>query len=1175
MKPRNSGQSRPGQHRPALREALERRVLVLDGAMGTQIHAANLDLNRDYDGHENCVDIVSVTRPDVIQRIHETYLEAGCDVVETNTFGAMPHVLSEFGIEARCREINRTAAQVARAACAKLSTPDRPRFALGSMGPGTKLATLGHTSYDLLKGSYRDQARGLIEGGVDGFLIETCQDPLQIKAAINGILDARGEAELDLPIFVSVTMEVTGTMLVGTEMAAAIALLDPYPIDVLGINCATGPREMGEHVRLLGQTCRKRTLVYPNAGLPQLVDGKPFYPLTPEELADWLMRFVEEDGLNMVGGCCGTTPAHIAALARRLGTRDPKARKPAHVPSVSSIYSSVALRQDNSILFVGERSNANGSKAFREHLLSGNIDGMVAMGREQVREGSHVLDLCTAYVGRDEVADMSAAVKRYRADVAAPLMIDSTESPVLRAALALSGGRSIVNSINLEDGMERCETVLPLVKEFGAAVVALTIDEDGMAKKADDKLRIAKRLYRICTEEFALAPEDILFDVLTFTICTGNEEDRRLGLETLEGIRRVREELPGVGLLLGVSNISFGLNPAARHVLNSVFLHHATEAGLTAAILHAARIEPLHRIDARAREVAEDLIFDRRREGYDPLQEFLKLFEGVDVKKKAARKVPEDVLERLKWRIIEGEKPGLEDDLALAMKQKRPLEIINQDLLAGMATVGELFGKGEMQLPFVLQSAETMKAAVACLEPHMERVAGESRGKLVLATVRGDVHDIGKNLVDIILTNNGYTVYNIGIKQPIQHILDVAHEHQPHAIGMSGLLVKSTVIMKENLEEMNRRGVKTPVILGGAALTRAYVEDDCRRTYEGALYYAQDAFEGLDVMGRIVAGEARPAVKTARETAPEHRPDTQGNALKAAAKAAEAIATRSVPRASKAWSKLAELPRNIDYPVPPFFGPRIVENIALQSVMPYINETTLFQFQWGYRRKGKALAEYKRFVAENVRPIYHELAKTCAKEKILDCKAAYGYWPCVPEGDSVILLDPGHSGREVARFAFPRQQGKQQRCISDFFHVRDGKPDVIALQVVTVGQHASDVAREWFAANRYQDYLHLHGLSVEAAEGLSEYIHKQIRAELGIAGDDARDMAELFKQGYRGSRFSFGYPACPNMEDQAILLELLGAQKLGIAMSDEFQLHPEQSTSAIVCHHPSAKYFTI
>jgi 5-methyltetrahydrofolate--homocysteine methyltransferase len=800
---------------------------------------------------------------------------------------------------------------------------------------------------------------------------------------------------------------------------------------------------------------------------------------------------------------------------------------------------------------------------------------MVAMGREQVREGSHVLDLCTAYVGRDEVADMSAAVKRYRADVASPLMIDSTEAPVLRAALALSGGRSIVNSINLEDGMERCETVLPLVKEFGAAVVALTIDEDGMAKKAEDKLRIAKRLYRICTEEFGLAPEDILFDVLTFTICTGNEEDRRLGLETLEGIRRVREELPGVGLLLGVSNISFGLNPAARHVLNSVFLHHATEAGLTAAILHAARIEPLHRIDARAREVAEDLIFDRRREGYDPLQEFLKLFEGVDVKKKAARKVPEDVLERLKWRIIEGEKPGLEDDLAQAMQRKRPLEIINQDLLAGMATVGELFGKGEMQLPFVLQSAETMKAAVACLEPHMERVAGESRGKIVLATVRGDVHDIGKNLVDIILTNNGYTVYNIGIKQPIQHILDVAHEHQPHAIGMSGLLVKSTVIMKENLEEMNRRGVKTPVILGGAALTRAYVEDDCRRTYEGALYYAQDAFEGLDVMGRIVAGEARPAVKTARETAPEHRPDTQGNALKAAAKAAEAIATRSVPRASKAWSKLAELPRNIDYPVPPFFGPRIVENIALQSVMPYINETTLFQFQWGYRRKGKALAEYKRFVAEKVRPIYHELAKTCAKEKILDCKAAYGYWPCVPEGDSVILLDPQHSGREVARFTFPRQQGKQQRCISDFFHVHEGKPDVIALQVVTVGQHASDVAREWFAANRYQDYLHLHGLSVEAAEGLSEYIHKQIRAELGIAGDDARDMAELFKQGYRGSRFSFGYPACPNMEDQALLLDLLGAQRLGLTMSDEFQLHPEQSTSAIVCHHPSAKYFTI
>jgi len=1192
-----------------LRRALEERVLFLDGAMGTQIHAADLELERDYLGLENCPEIINATRPEVIQRIHESYLEVGCDLVETNTFGGMPHVLSEFGLADRCRELNRKAALAARAACERHSTDARPRFVLGSMGPGTKLATLGQISYETLKGSYGEQARGLLEGGVDGFLIETCQDPLQIKAALNAIVRAREEARSEAAIFVSVTMEVTGAMLVGTEMAAAIALLDPYPIDVLGINCATGPREMSEHVRLLGQTCRKRIGVYPNAGLPQLVDGKPFYPLTPEELADWLRRFVDEDGLNLVGGCCGTTPAHLAAVTRALGQREPKPRKPAHQPQVASIYSAVPLLQDNSVLFVGERSNANGSKAFREHMIQGSIEQMVQMGREQVREGSHVLDVCTAYVGRDEVADMNKVVTRYRADISAPLMIDSTEVPVLDSALQLCGGRSIINSVNLEDGLERCEKVLPLAREHGAAVVCLTIDEDGMAKTAQDKLRIARRLYEICTRDHGLRPEDLMFDVLTFTICTGNEDDRRLGLETLEGIRLVRQELPGVSTLLGLSNISFGLNPAARHVLNSVFLHHAREAGLTAAILHAARIEPLHRIDPRARQVAEDLIFDRRAPGYDPLQEFLKLFEGVSVKAKQQRDVPTDVYARLKWRIVEGEKPGLEDDLALAVKGKQPLEIINTDLLEGMAVVGDLFGRGEMQLPFVLQSAETMKAAVAWLEPLMERLDGDSRGKIVLATVRGDVHDIGKNLVDIILTNNGYTVFNLGIKQPIQHILEVAHEHRPHAIGMSGLLVKSTVIMRENLEEMNRRGIEIPVILGGAALTRAYVEADCRRIYNGPLYYAKDAFEGLDLMGRIVAGAPKPAVRTLpsaeaaqpelsvseqamledladefAETMPqdaatptEAEPATKVPALAAAvARAAPGCRTeRPAPREREARPGAGGLQRDFAYPQAPFLGARVIEAVNLQSVVPYINEITLFQFQWGYRRKGKPQAEYKKLIDERVRPIFMALAKQCAKERILEPKAAYGYWRCVPEGDALVLLHPEDESRVAARFAFPRQKAKRGLCIADYFRARAGEPDVVALQVVTVGQRSSDVAREWFAENRYQDYLHLHGLSVEAAEGLAEYVHRQIRGELGIAHEDARDMREIFKQGYRGCRYSFGYPACPNLADQEVLLDLLGASRIGIQMSDEHQLWPEQSTSALICHHPDAKYFTL
>ena len=1157
----------------SFRDALRERVLVIDGAMGTQVHAAELDLEKDYLGLENCTEIITDTRPDVLRGIHEAYLRAGADAVETNTFGGSQLVLAEFGLEARCRELNRKSAEVARDVCAEYSTPDKPRYVLGSMGPGTKLPTLGHTDYDTLKRAYTEQALGLADGGVDAFFIETCQDPLQLKAALNAALAARRETGRDTPIVCSVTMEVTGTMLVGTEMAAAIALTDPYPIDMLTLNCATGPREMSEHVRLLGQTCRKHIGCFPNAGLPQLVDGQPFYPLTPEELADWLTRFVTEDGLNLVGGCCGTTPEHIAAVAKAVGERPPKRRKPSFPAQVTSLYHAVDLLQENAVLFVGERSNSNGSKKFREHLLAGEADGMVQMGRDQIREGSHVLDVCTAYVGRDEVADMTGLIERYRTEVSVPLMIDSTEAPVLEESFKLLGGRSIVNSINLEDGLERCERVLPLVKEHGAAVIALTIDEQGMAKTADDKVRIARRLYEICVNDHGLRPEDLLFDVLTFTICTGNEDDRKLGVETLEGIRRVREELPGVGTLLGLSNISFGLNPAARHALNSVFLHHAQEHGLTAAILHSGRIEPLHAMDARVREVCEDLIFDRRREGYDPLQELMRLFEGVDVKAKKEREVPADVFERLKWRIVEGERTGLEDDLDEAMGTKAPLEIINTDLLDGMAVVGDLFGRGEMQLPFVLQSAETMKAAVAHLEPHMDRVDGDTRGKLVLATVRGDVHDIGKNLVDIILSNNGYTVYNLGIKQPIEHILEVTKEHNPDAIGLSGLLVKSTVIMRENLEEMNRRGIRVPVILGGAALTRNYVEHDCRKIYDGALYYAQDAFEGLETVGRIVAGEAPPEVA-----------DKKGKGRVAQlAEATAAVARekpvgvngRPAPDVAAAPVARVDLPRDIDYPSPPFLGPRLVESVNLQSVLPYVNETTLFQFQWGYKKKGKSAADFQRMLDEEVRPKLFELAKQCAQEGILQPTAAYGYWRCVPEGDALVLLDPEDDGKEAARFTFPRQQGKKGLCISDFFHQRDGEPDVVALQVVTVGQQASDTAREWFAADRYQDYLHLHGLSVEAAEGLAEYVHRQIRGELGIAGEDARDMKDLFRQGYRGSRYSFGYPACPNLEDQAILLELLDAERIGVRMGDEEQLWPEQSTSALVCHHPNAKYFTI
>ena len=1156
---------------PTFLESLKRRVLVIDGAMGTSIHAHHLDLERDFGGLENCCEIVNERRPDVIRSIHAAFLAVGCDAVETNTFGAMPHVLREFELQGRCAEINTAAVRAAREACEQYSTPDRPRYVLGSMGPGTKLATLGQIRYAELKASYAEQALALARAGVDAFAIETVQDPLQAKAAVNACLAARREVGREIPLMVSVTMEVTGTMLVGTEMAAAIALLDPYPIDVLAINCATGPREMSTHVRLLGQAWRRAIGCYPNAGLPQLVDGQPHYPLTPAELADWLARFVEEDGLNLVGGCCGTTSEHLAAVVRAMEGRTPKKRKPAFQPQVTSLYHAVDLKQESSLLLVGERSNTNGSRQFKEHLLAGQVDALVEMGKEQLREGSHALDLCVAYVGRDEVADMDAAVKRYRTEVAAPLSVDTTEVPVLQAALELAGGRSIVNSINLEDGLERAGKVLPLAKEHGAALIALTIDEEGMAKSVEDKVRIARRIHDLAVQDYGLRSEDLLFDVLTFTICTGNEDDRKHGMNTLEGVKRVREALPGVGTILGVSNVSFGLKPAARHALNSVFLHHAQEAGLTAAILHSGRITPLHKLDPEVRQTCEDLIYDRRREGYDPLQRLMQLFEGVAVEAKKQRDVPADVFQRLRWRIVEGAKVGLVEDLELARASKKPLAIINEDLLAGMARVGELFGAGEMQLPFVLQSAETMKMAVAHLEPFMERVTGSTRGKIVLATVRGDVHDIGKNLVDIILTNNGYTVFNLGIKQPIERILEVAQEHRPDAIGMSGLLVKSTVVMRENLEEMNRRAVAIPVILGGAALTRTYVEADCRAIYQGPLYYAKDAFEGLEVMERIGGGAQKPEART-------RRADAAPNAAQRALAAVEELEAgkkngRPVPEELVGVDR-ARIARDIVYPAAPFLGPRLVEGIALQTVLPYVNETTLFQFQWGYRRKGKSTREHEKFVAEEVRPLFHELARRCAKEKILLPQAAYGFWRCVPEGNTLVLLDPKSDGKEAGRFTFPRQKGKKGLCITDFFR-DDGEPDVIALQVVTVGQQASETAREWFAANRYQDYLHLHGLSVEAAEGLAEYVHKQIRAELGIAGEDAREMRELFKQGYRGSRYSFGYPACPNLADQEVLLTLLGAERIGITLSEEHQLWPEQSTSAIVCHHPEAKYFTI
>jgi 5-methyltetrahydrofolate--homocysteine methyltransferase len=1164
--------------RPHLLDALKDQVLLCDGGFGARIQSMTLDVEKDFWGKENCTEVLNLSRPDIVRDIHRSYYEAGSDMVLTNSFGGSPVTLGEFELEEKAFEINRLSVELAREA-AESFADGRHRWVIGDIGPGTKLPSLGNIDYDSLETALVAQCRGLIAGGADALLTETNQDTLFIKAAVNACKIAKAEAKSDIPVFVQVTVETTGTLLVGPDIAAATTVVHSLDVPLIGLNCATGPQEMAEHIRWLSRNWPGMLSVQPNAGLPELVDGKTHYPLGPSELASWMERFILEDGLNLIGGCCGTSTPHIQALDQLLrkhgGTRArpaPVKRNAVWVPSVASLYSATSLRQENSYFSIGERCNANGSKAWRERQAAHDWDGCVAIGREQVAEGSNSLDVCTAFVGRDEIAEMNEVIRRFTSSVNSPLVIDSTETPVIEAALKLHGGKPIINSINFEDGEHAAHERLVLAKKFGAAVIALTIDEVGMAKTAEDKLRIARRLVDFACNQHGLAQSDLMIDPLTFTIATGNEDDRKLGVWTLDGIRMIREEFPDIQIILGLSNISFGLNPAARHVLNSVFLDHAVKAGMTGAIVHVSKIKPLHQIPAEEVAVIEDLIFDRRREGYDPLQKVLEIFSGRKAADTTGKKRAETVEGRLKDRIVDGDRKGLDDELADALaKGLTPLSIINDVLLDGMKVVGDLFGAGKMQLPFVLQSAETMKAAVAYLEPYMEKIEGQEKGTIVLGTVKGDVHDIGKNLVDIILTNNGYKVVNLGIKVPLNDIVAAAKTHKAHAIGMSGLLVKSTVVMRENLEEMSRQGIDLPVLLGGAALTRNYVEDDCVKSYAcGRVAYARDAFDGLHLMDKVMGNgfdDYLAALQTKRAGKSKNEKRTLGQADP------RGFAPVDVNYAQERRRRVAA---ESAVPVPPFWGPRVME-AAPKAIVPFINERSLYQFQWGFRKAGRSLEDFIGWAKQELRPVLKRMLAVAEADSILRPQAIYGYWKCAGQGNDLVLFEED-GVTEAWRVTLPRQPKADGECIADFVRdIEDGpeRRDVIGLQVVTVGQKASDVARDWFEDNRYQDYLYLHGLSVEMAEAMAEYVHKRIRAELGFAGEDDRDIDRMLSQGYRGGRYSFGYPACPRLEDQEGLLRLLKADRVGVTLSDEWQLHPEQSTSAIVLHHPRAKYFSV
>jgi 5-methyltetrahydrofolate--homocysteine methyltransferase len=1161
-----------------------RPVIVFDGAMGTNLQSQNLTAE-DFGGleYEGCNEYLVYTNPEAVAKVHRDFLAAGADVIETDTFGATSIVLAEYDLAHKTYDLNKTAVEIAKRVAAEFSTPDKPRFVAGSMGPTTKLPTLGHIDFDTLKANFAEQAEALFDGGVDLFLVETCQDVLQIKAALNGIEEIFAKKGERRPLMVSVTMESMGTMLVGSEISAVLTILAPYPIDILGLNCATGPDLMKPHIKYLSEHSPFIVSCIPNAGLPENVGGKAHYRLTPLELRMALMHFVEDLGVQVIGGCCGTRPEHIQQLAEIAQNLTPKVRHHSLEPAAASIYSTQPYDQDNSFLIVGERLNASGSKKCRDLLNGEDWDGLVSMARAQVKEGAHILDVNVDYVGRDGVRDMHELVSRIVNNVTLPLMLDSTEWEKMEAGLKVAGGKCLLNSTNYEDGEPRFLKVLELAKRYGAGVVIGTIDEDGMARTAEKKFQIAQRAYRQALE-YGIPATEIFFDTLALPISTGIEEDRANGRATIESIRRIRQELPGCHVILGVSNISFGLNPAARVVLNSMFLHEAMTAGMDAAIVSPNKILPLSKIADKHQQVCQDLIYDRRKfEGdvcvYDPLGELTTLFEGVTTKRDKGVDESLPIEERLKRHIIDGERIGLEAQLIKALEQYPPLEIINTFLLDGMKVVGELFGSGQMQLPFVLQSAETMKAAVAYLEPFMEKSesGNNAKGTFIIATVKGDVHDIGKNLVDIILSNNGYKVINLGIKQPVENIIEAYQQHKADCIAMSGLLVKSTAFMKDNLEAFNEKGITVPVILGGAALTPKFVYQDCQNTYKGKVIYGKDAFADLHFMDKLMPAkaannwddcqgfldevEAEPKITTSPAPSTQSPASSDTQPIIIDTHRSEAVAV--------------DIPR----PTPPFWGTQLLQptDIPIEEVLWYLDLQALIAGQWQFRKpKEQSKEEYQEFLQQKVYPILEGWKERIITENLLHPQVIYGYFPCQSQGNSLYIYDSHHPESEVrTSFEFPRQKSLRRLCIADFFAPKEsGVIDVFPMQAVTVGEIATEFAQKLFADNQYTDYLYFHGLAVQVAEALAEWTHARIRRELGLSSNEPDNIRDILAQRYHGSRYSFGYPACPNMQDQYKQLELLETDRINLYMDESEQIYPEQSTTAIIAYHPVAKYFS-